>query len=82
MAHEETPHWQPIGVLPELAPMIDGMLYSAEDVSQSLQQAEDGIFCISPNKVYFSEFAFSLKMRTLFAFYSRSTAVSGGSFVP
>ncbi len=41
MAHEETPHWQPIGVLPELAPMIDGMLDSAEDVSQSLQQAED-----------------------------------------
>ncbi len=41
MAHEATPHWQPIGVLPELAPMIDGMLESAEDVSQSLQQAED-----------------------------------------
>ncbi len=41
MAHEETPHWQPIGFLPELAPMIDGMLESAEDVSQSLQQAED-----------------------------------------
>ncbi len=41
MAHEETPHWQPIGVLPELAPMIDGMLDSAEEVSQSLQQAED-----------------------------------------
>ncbi len=40
MAHEETPHWQPIGFLPELAPMIDGMLESAEDVSQSLQQAE------------------------------------------
>ncbi len=41
MAHEETLHWQPIGFLPELAPMIDGMLESAEDVSQSLQQAED-----------------------------------------
>ncbi len=41
MAHEATPHWQPIGVRPELAPMIDGMLDSAEDVSQSLQQAED-----------------------------------------
>ncbi len=41
MAHEEAPHWQPIGFLPELAPMIDGMLDSAEDVSQSLQQAED-----------------------------------------
>ena len=41
MAHEEAPHWQPIGFLPELAPMIDGMLESAEDVSQSLQQAED-----------------------------------------
>ncbi len=41
MTHEETPHWQPIGVLPELASMIDGMLESAEDVSQSLQQAED-----------------------------------------
>ncbi len=40
MAHEATPHWQPIGVLPELASMINGMLDSAEDVSQSLQQAE------------------------------------------
>jgi hypothetical protein len=41
VAHEATPHWQPIGFLPELAPMIDGMLDSAEEVSQSLQQAED-----------------------------------------
>ncbi len=41
MAHEETSHWQPIGFLPELVPMINGMLESAEDVSQSLQQAED-----------------------------------------
>ncbi len=41
MAHKETQHWQPIGFLPELTPMIDGMLESAEDVSQSLQQAED-----------------------------------------
>ena len=40
MAHEETPHWQPISFLPQLAPMIDGMLESAEDVCQSLHQAK------------------------------------------
>ena len=41
MSQSPTPNWQPISFLPELAPMVDGMLESAEDVSQSLQQAED-----------------------------------------
>ena len=41
MSQSPTPNWQPVSFLPELAPMIDGMLESAEDVSQSLQQAED-----------------------------------------
>jgi hypothetical protein len=36
---EQTPNWQPIGFLPSLAEMIDGMLESAEDVRSSLQQA-------------------------------------------
>ena len=40
MAHEETPHWQPISFLSKLAPMIDGMLASAENVLQSIQQAQ------------------------------------------
>ncbi len=41
MSRSPSPNWQPISFLPELAPMVDGMLESAEDVSQSLQQAED-----------------------------------------
>ncbi len=41
MSQSPTPNWQPISFLPELAPMVDGMLESAEDVYQSLQQAED-----------------------------------------
>ncbi len=41
MSQSPTPNWQPISVLPELAPMVDDMLESAEDVYQSLQQAED-----------------------------------------
>ena len=38
-APEQTPNWQPIGFLPSLGEMIDGMLESAEDVRSSLQQA-------------------------------------------
>ena len=41
MAHKPTPNWQPINFLPKLAEMVDGMLESAEDVSRSLQQAQD-----------------------------------------
>ncbi len=41
MSQSPTPNWQPISFLPELASMIDGMLESAEDVYQSLQQAKD-----------------------------------------
>jgi len=33
------PNWQPIGFLPNLAWMIDGMLESAQEVYGSLQQA-------------------------------------------
>ena len=40
MAHHPHPHWQPISFLPKLAPMIDGMLASAEDVYGSLQQTQ------------------------------------------
>ena len=40
MSQSPTPNWQPIGFLPELAPMVDGMLESAEEVYQSLQQAQ------------------------------------------
>ena len=36
---EQTPNWQPIGFLPSLGEMIDGMLESAEEVRSSLQQA-------------------------------------------
>lgn len=41
MADQSTPNWQPIGFLPNLAEMIDGMLTSAEEVYGSLQQAQD-----------------------------------------
>ena len=41
MAEHETPHWQPLSFLPELAEMVDGMLESAEEVYHSLQQAHD-----------------------------------------
>jgi hypothetical protein len=41
MAREPTPNWQPIGFLPRVAEMIDGMLESAEDVYHNLQQARD-----------------------------------------
>jgi len=40
MAHPLIPNWQPIGFLLQLAAIIDGMLDSAEDVSGSLQQAQ------------------------------------------
>ena len=36
---EQTPHWQPIMFMPSIAEMIDGMLESAQDVLNSLQQA-------------------------------------------
>lgn len=39
MAHSLIPNWQPIGSLPKLAEIVNGMLDSAEDVSGSLQQA-------------------------------------------
>ncbi len=41
MADKQTPNWQPISFLPQLAEMVDGMLASAEDVFGSLQQAQD-----------------------------------------
>ncbi len=41
MADKQTPNWQPISFLPQLAEMIDGMLASAEEVYGSLQQAQD-----------------------------------------
>ena len=34
----QTPNWQPIGFLPQIAEMIDGMLDSAQEVHGSLQQ--------------------------------------------
>ncbi len=40
MAHHPHPHWQLISFLPKLAPMIDGMLASTEDVYGSLQQTQ------------------------------------------
>jgi hypothetical protein len=36
---EQTPNWQPISFLPNIAWMIDGMLESAQEVHGSLQQA-------------------------------------------
>ncbi len=41
MAEHEIPHWQPLSFLPNLAEMVDGMLESAEEVSHSLQQAQE-----------------------------------------
>jgi hypothetical protein len=41
MTEHKTPNWQPITFLPKLSEMIDGMLESAEDVYQSLQQGQD-----------------------------------------
>ncbi len=41
VADGQTPNWQPISFLPELAEMVDGMLASAEEVYGSLQQAQD-----------------------------------------
>ena len=35
----QTPNWQPISFLPQIAEMIDGMLESAQNVHDSLQQA-------------------------------------------
>jgi predicted ATPase len=35
----QTPNWQPISFLPQIAEMIDGMLESAQEVHDSLQQA-------------------------------------------
>ncbi len=43
VAHDETPPWQPIDFLPELAPMIDGMLDSAEDRAVDLQPLRPGL---------------------------------------
>ena len=40
MSEHETPNWQPISFLPNLAEMVDGMLESAEEVYHSLQQAQ------------------------------------------
>ena len=40
MTQQHTPNWQPISFLPKLTEMIDGMLESAEDVYDSLQQAK------------------------------------------
>ena len=35
----QTPNWQPISLLPQIAEMIDGMLTSAQEVLGSLEQA-------------------------------------------
>lgn len=35
----QTPNWQPISFLPQIAEMIGGMLESAQEVHDSLQQA-------------------------------------------
>jgi hypothetical protein len=35
----QTPNWQPISFLPQIAEMIDGMLASAQEVMGSLEQA-------------------------------------------
>ena len=35
----QTPNWQPISFLPQIAEMIDGMLESAQEVHDSLKQA-------------------------------------------
>jgi hypothetical protein len=35
----QTPNWQPISFLPQIAEMIDGMLESAQEVYGSLEQA-------------------------------------------
>ena len=35
----QTPNWQPIDFLPQIAEMIDGMLESAQEVHDSLKQA-------------------------------------------
>ena len=35
----QTPNWQPIGFLPQIAEMIDGMLESAQSVLDSLERA-------------------------------------------
>jgi hypothetical protein len=35
----QTPNWQPIGFLPQIAEMIDGMLESAQGVLDSLERA-------------------------------------------
>ncbi len=39
MTHQPPPNWQPITQLPLIAAVIDGMLESAEEQAQTLQQA-------------------------------------------
>ena len=39
MTHQPPPNWQPITHLPLIAAVIDGMLESAEEQAQTLQQA-------------------------------------------
>jgi hypothetical protein len=41
VSEHETPNWQPLSFLPDLAAMVDGMLEGAEEVCQSLRQAQD-----------------------------------------
>jgi hypothetical protein len=38
-ASNQTPNWQPISFLPQIAEMIDGMLESAQSVLDSLERA-------------------------------------------
>ncbi|MBA3439319.1 MAG: hypothetical protein H0T92_05560 [Pyrinomonadaceae bacterium] len=42
MSQEQTPHWQPVSFLPQIAEMIDGMLESAAENHRLLQQARPG----------------------------------------
>ena len=42
MSQEQTPHWQPVSFLLQMAEMIDGMLESAAENYRLLQQARPG----------------------------------------
>ena len=42
MNREQTPHWQPVSFLPQMAEMVDGMLESATEDYRLLQQARAG----------------------------------------
>ena len=42
MSREQTPHWQPVSFLPQMAEKIDGMLESAAENYRLLQQARAG----------------------------------------